>query len=101
MANTLHVYWKLLKKGTTSSYTFCSISDRGVMVNYGGMAKQPVTVPVVSECVLKMYNPHYHTWSFNEQGYLIFKDLRIVGYWNSKWLEHNVHSELKSGASIL
>ena len=29
---------------------------------------------------------------------MIFKDLKIVGYWNSKWLETNVHS--KNSAEI-
>lgn len=29
---------------------------------------------------------------------MIFKDLKIVGYWNSKWLETNVHS--KSSAEL-
>ena len=27
------------------------------------------------------------------QGYLIFKDVKVVGYWNSKWLERNLHSQ--------
>jgi trans-2-enoyl-CoA reductase len=59
--------------GKSSTTLLKHLSDRGVMVNYGGMAKQPVTVPV---------------------GYLIFKDVKVVGYWNSKWLERNLHNPL-------
>ena len=34
---------------------FLPLSDEGVMVNYGGMAKQPVTVPVVSSYPIIIY----------------------------------------------
>ncbi|PHH60906.1 hypothetical protein CDD81_1067 [Ophiocordyceps australis] len=41
-----------------------SLGDGGTLVSYGAMAKQPVALPV---------------------GLLIFKDVRFVGFWLSKW----------------
>lgn len=41
-----------------------SLSEGATMVSYGGMAKQPVALPV---------------------GLLIFKDIRFVGFWLSRW----------------
>ncbi|KAF4589600.1 mitochondrial trans-2-enoyl-CoA reductase [Ophiocordyceps camponoti-floridani] len=41
-----------------------SLSDGAAMVTYGAMAKQPVTFPV---------------------GLVIFKDIRFVGFWLSRW----------------
>lgn len=46
-----------------------SLGEGGTMVSYGGMAKQPVALPV---------------------GLLIFKDIRFVGFWLSKWNEKDV-----------
>ncbi|KAL6858033.1 mitochondrial 2-enoyl thioester reductase [Amphichorda felina] len=46
-----------------------SLGEGGTMVSYGGMAKQPVSLPV---------------------GLLIFKDIRFVGFWLSKWNEKDV-----------
>ncbi|KAI6783060.1 trans-2-enoyl-CoA reductase-like protein [Emericellopsis cladophorae] len=46
-----------------------SLSEGGTLVSYGGMAKQPVALPV---------------------GLLIFKDIRFVGFWLSKWNEKDV-----------
>ncbi|OLN85760.1 putative trans-2-enoyl-CoA reductase, mitochondrial [Colletotrichum chlorophyti] len=43
-----------------------SLGESGTMVSYGGMAKQPVMLPT---------------------GLLIFKDIRFVGFWLSKWNE--------------
>lgn len=45
-----------------------SLGQGGTMVSYGGMSKQPVSLPV---------------------GLLIFKDIRFVGFWLSKWNEHD------------
>lgn len=42
------------------------------MVTYGGMAKQPVTVPVSA---------------------LIFKDVKIRGFWVTQWKRDNKHDE--------
>lgn len=41
-----------------------SLGEGGTMVSYGGMGKQPVALPT---------------------GLLIFKDIRFVGFWLSKW----------------
>lgn len=41
-----------------------SLGEGATMVSYGGMARQPVALPV---------------------GLLIFKDIRFVGFWLSKW----------------
>ena len=46
-----------------------SLGEGASMVSYGGMAKQPVSLPV---------------------GLLIFKDIRFVGFWLSKWNERDV-----------
>ncbi|GKT92481.1 mitochondrial trans-2-enoyl- reductase [Colletotrichum tofieldiae] len=45
-----------------------SLGESGTMVSYGGMAKQPVMLPT---------------------GLLIFKDVRFVGFWLSKWNERD------------
>ncbi|XP_070556073.1 enoyl-[acyl-carrier-protein] reductase, mitochondrial-like isoform X2 [Ptychodera flava] len=45
----------------------------GTMVTYGGMSRQPVTVPT---------------------GFLIFNDVRVVGHWMSRWHDH--HGNLKN-----
>jgi trans-2-enoyl-CoA reductase len=45
-----------------------SLGDGASMVSYGGMAKQPVALPV---------------------GLLIFKDIRFVGFWLSRWNERD------------
>lgn len=47
-----------------------SLGESATMVTYGGMAKQPVSLPV---------------------GLLIFKDIRFVGFWLSKWNEQDVN----------
>lgn len=45
-----------------------SLGEGATLVSYGGMAKQPVALPV---------------------GLLIFKDIRFVGFWLSKWNERD------------
>lgn len=46
-----------------------SLGEGGSVVSYGGMARQPVALPV---------------------GLLIFKDIRFLGFWLSKWNERDV-----------
>uniref|UniRef100_A0A8C6ZJ98 Enoyl-[acyl-carrier-protein] reductase, mitochondrial n=1 Tax=Nothoprocta perdicaria TaxID=30464 RepID=A0A8C6ZJ98_NOTPE len=46
---------------------------RGTMVTYGGMAKQPVTVPVSA---------------------FIFKDVKLRGFWMTQWKKDQMHSKL-------
>jgi len=48
------------------------VAFRGVAVTYGGMAKQPLSVPV---------------------GALIFNDIRLCGFWNSRWNSENRSSD--------
>jgi mitochondrial enoyl-[acyl-carrier protein] reductase / trans-2-enoyl-CoA reductase len=45
-----------------------SLGEGATMVSYGGMSKQPVPLPV---------------------GLLIFKDIRFVGFWLSRWNERD------------
>ncbi|KAF5019693.1 hypothetical protein F66182_8290 [Fusarium sp. NRRL 66182] len=45
-----------------------SLGHGGTMVSYGGMSKQPVQLPL---------------------GLLIFKDIRFVGFWLSRWNEQD------------
>ncbi|XP_058054959.1 enoyl-[acyl-carrier-protein] reductase, mitochondrial [Anopheles bellator] len=47
------------------------LDQAGVMVTYGGMSREPVTVPTAS---------------------LIFKDLRFVGFWMTRWTKENASS---------
>ncbi|KAH7316526.1 hypothetical protein B0I35DRAFT_354379 [Stachybotrys elegans] len=46
-----------------------SLGEGATMLSYGGMAKQPVALPV---------------------GLLIFKDIRFVGFWLSRWNQKDV-----------
>lgn len=46
-----------------------SLGEGATMVSYGGMARQPLPLPI---------------------GLLIFKDVRFVGFWLSKWNEKDV-----------
>jgi len=44
------------------------LANKGVLVTYGGMSREPLTVPTTA---------------------LIFKDLRFVGYWMTRWNKEN------------
>lgn len=46
------------------------LGNKGVMVTYGGMSKQPIQVPT---------------------GPLIFKDVTLVGFWMSRWYTYPEH----------
>ncbi|KAJ3498874.1 hypothetical protein NLG97_g781 [Lecanicillium saksenae] len=45
-----------------------ALGDGGTLVSYGGMSRQPIALPV---------------------GLLIFKDIRFVGFWLSRWNERD------------
>ncbi|KAL6852232.1 hypothetical protein J3F83DRAFT_563776 [Trichoderma novae-zelandiae] len=45
-----------------------SLGESATMVTYGGMARQPIALPT---------------------GLLIFKDIRFVGFWLSRWNQHD------------
>ncbi|XP_042194639.1 enoyl-[acyl-carrier-protein] reductase, mitochondrial [Callorhinchus milii] len=46
----------------------------GTIVTYGGMARQPITVPMSA---------------------LIFKDIKIRGFWVTRWKQDNIHEPSK------
>lgn len=48
------------------------LADKGTIVTYGGMSKEPVTVTT---------------------SLLIFKDIKVVGYWMSRWTKENANSK--------
>jgi len=50
--------------GRSATELLRCLREGGVMVTYGGMARQPVTVPV---------------------GSFIFRDVRLVGHWQTRW----------------
>ncbi|RSM18032.1 hypothetical protein CDV31_003130 [Fusarium ambrosium] len=54
--------------GKSATQIARALGEGASMVTYGGMAKQPVSLPV---------------------GLLIFKDIRFVGFWLSKWNERD------------
>lgn len=49
------------------------LDHAGTMVTYGGMSREPVTVPTAA---------------------LIFKDLKIRGFWMTRWKQENPTKEL-------
>lgn len=57
-----------------------SLGEGGTMVTYGGMARQPVALPT---------------------GLLIFKDVRFVGFWLSRWADRDPASKAQTVAEIL
>ncbi|KAL1401604.1 hypothetical protein pipiens_006480 [Culex pipiens pipiens] len=51
------------------------LDNHGVMVTYGGMSREPVTVPTAA---------------------LIFKDLQFSGFWMTRWTKQNAESSKRS-----
>ena len=60
--------------GTSSSLLLKCLKDGGTLVTYGGMSKEPVVVSTPQ---------------------LIFKNLKVVGYWHSRWMIEN-HNQQQS-----
>jgi trans-2-enoyl-CoA reductase len=60
--------------GESASFLSKILGLSGSMVTYGGMSKEPVTAST----------PHF-----------IFKDLRYVGYWHSRWMTTHGYAEKK------
>ncbi|KAI0385189.1 NAD(P)-binding protein [Hypomontagnella monticulosa] len=56
------------------------LGQGGTLVTYGGMARQPVALPT---------------------GLLIFKDIRFVGFWLSRWADRDPASKEQTVAEIL
>lgn len=57
--------------GKSATELLRHLAQKGVMVTYGGMSRQPVVVPT---------------------GVFIFKEVTAVGYWNSQWNMENADS---------
>lgn len=66
--------------GKSASTIAKSLGVGGTVVTYGGMARQPVALPT---------------------GLLIFKDLRFVGFWLSRWADRDPRSKEQTVAEIL
>ena len=60
--------------GQSATELLRSLAQGGAMVTYGGMSRKPVTVPT---------------------GVLIFKEVRVLGYWNTEWNARNRDSPAK------
>ncbi|XP_060778143.1 enoyl-[acyl-carrier-protein] reductase, mitochondrial isoform X2 [Neoarius graeffei] len=60
--------------GKSATELLRHLQTGGTMVTYGGMAKQPVTVPVSA---------------------LIFKDVKVRGFWVTQWKRDNKHDVLR------
>lgn len=58
--------------GKSATELLRHLQTGGTMVTYGGMAKQPVTVPVSA---------------------LIFKDVKVRGFWVTRWKKDHSHDE--------
>lgn len=54
--------------GKSATELLRNLADKGTMVTYGGMSRQPVTIPT---------------------GALIFKEVKVLGYWNTMWNRDN------------
>ena len=63
--------------GPSASIVARCLSHHGTMVTYGGMSKQGIVVPT---------------------GNMIFKDLKFVGYWHSRW---NIQADVKTKQTMI
>lgn len=57
--------------GQSSTSLMSQLSNKGTLVIYGAMSKQPVTLTI---------------------GDVVFKDIRTRGYWMSQWTKNNTYS---------
>jgi trans-2-enoyl-CoA reductase len=60
--------------GKSATELVRNLAQGGALVTYGGMSRQPVTVPT---------------------GALIFKEVKVLGYWNTEWNKRNQNSAEK------
>jgi NADPH:quinone reductase-like Zn-dependent oxidoreductase len=67
-------------KGYFIQYLLPNCREGGVMVTYGGMAKKPITLST---------------------GPLIFKDLRLQGFWLGKWKSNHSDEEFSTMVNYL
>lgn len=60
--------------GKSASELMRKLGQKGVIVTYGGMSREPVIIPT---------------------SLLIFKDIEARGYWMTRWTQENRHSEAR------
>lgn len=60
--------------GKSSTEMLRHLDDKGVMVTYGAMSREPVTAPNAA---------------------LIFKDISFRGFWMSRWSRENLHNKAR------
>ncbi|TGJ87601.1 hypothetical protein E0Z10_g1160, partial [Xylaria hypoxylon] len=68
------------ESGVSAQTIAKSLGSGGTMVTYGGMARQPVALPT---------------------GLLIFKDIRFVGFWLSRWADGDKAAKARTVNEIL
>jgi trans-2-enoyl-CoA reductase len=61
--------------GASAGLLLQVLGPGGTMVTYGGMSTQPVTVPT---------------------GHLIFEDIKLAGYWQSRWMAQQSSAEQRT-----
>ncbi|XP_077343017.1 enoyl-[acyl-carrier-protein] reductase, mitochondrial-like isoform X1 [Lithobates pipiens] len=60
--------------GSSAGNLFCHLKDGSTMVTYGGMSRKPTPLPAKA---------------------LIFKNIRICGFWMTQWKRNNLHDPTK------
>ncbi|KAL8220432.1 UNVERIFIED_CONTAM: hypothetical protein K2H54_045707 [Gekko kuhli] len=65
--------------GKSATEMLRHLEHKGTMVTYGGMSKQPVTIPMTA---------------------LIFKDIRLRGFWMTQWKRDNAQNKEKLSGMI-
>lgn len=60
--------------GSSAGNLFCHLKDGSTMVTYGGMSRKPTPLPAKA---------------------LIFKNIRLCGFWMTQWKRNNLHVPTK------
>ncbi|KAG8582670.1 hypothetical protein GDO81_008159 [Engystomops pustulosus] len=60
--------------GNSAGNLFCHLKDGSTMVTYGGMSRKPTPLPAKA---------------------LIFKNIKICGFWMTQWKRNNIHDLTK------
>ncbi|XP_062467415.1 enoyl-[acyl-carrier-protein] reductase, mitochondrial isoform X3 [Pezoporus occidentalis] len=75
--------------GKSTTEMLRHLQPKGTMVTYGGMAKQPVMVPVQGNSPIEAEHGTQHLlWalpSLSPQSAFIFRDVRLRGFWMTQW----------------
>ncbi|KAK6058215.1 GroES-like protein [Cooperia oncophora] len=80
--------------GKSTLLLAATLGNQGCMVTYGGMSKMPLQA---------RFSPSFHVASFQiPTGPLIFKDIRLTGFWMSRWYEQpgNIEERKKMYAEL-